>query len=185
MEFYDEKDMAYWRKQADLGKAVILEIPVSMLLDLDISSLSREKTKAVTMDDLYAWMGENKEEFAAALAAEKGAKAEVEKLERNLYDKQGASYGMQTQHSTASGTVSDTAKGNVEQKPRSVAQIMTEEVFSDEQIAVIAEAMMEELPEKYMLCFLKKEYSPAVMRQLKDYCTKIYREEAKADDGSR
>ena len=185
MEFYDEKDMAYWRKQADLGKAVILEIPVSMLLDLDISSLSREKTKAVTIDDLYAWMDENKEEFAAALAAEKGEKAEVEKLERNLYDKQDASSGLQTQRSTAFGTVSGTAKGNREQKPRSVSQIMTEEVFSDEQIAVIAEAMMEELPEKYMLCFLKKEYSPSVMRQLKDYCTKIYREEVKADDGSR
>lgn len=185
MEFYDEKDMAYWRKQADLGKAVILEIPVSMLLDLDISSLSREKTKAVTIDDLYAWMDENKEEFAAALAAEKGEKAEVEKLERNLYDKQGASSGLQTQSSTASVTVSGTAKGNGEQKSRSVAQIMTEEVFSDEQIAVIAEAMMEELPEKYMLCFLKKEYTPVVMRQLKDYCTKLYREEVKADDGSR
>ena len=93
--------------------------------------------------------------------------------------------GLQNQSSAASGTVSDTAKGNREQKPRSVTQIMTEEIFSDEQIAVIAEAMMEELPEKYMLCFLKKEYSPAVMRQLKDYCTKLYREEVKADDGSR
>ena len=185
MDFYDEKDMTYWRKQADLGKAVILEIPVSMLLDLDISSLSREKTKAVTIDDLYAWMDENKEEFAAALAAEKGEKAEVEKLERNLYDKQSASSGLQTQNRAVPETVLDTAKGNGEQKPSSVAQIMTEEVFSDEQIAVIAEAMMEELPEKYMLCFLKKEYSPAVMRQLKDYCTKIYREEVKAGDGSR
>jgi hypothetical protein len=34
MEFYDEKDMKYWQKQSELGKAVIIKIPVSMLLDL-------------------------------------------------------------------------------------------------------------------------------------------------------
>ena len=38
-------------------------------------------------------------------------------------------------------------------------------------------AMLEELPDRYLLCFMKKEYSPEVMQKLKDYCTKLYREE--------
>ena len=66
-----------------------------------------------------------------------------------------------------------------------VASIMSRELFNDEQIEVIAEAMLEGLPEKYMLCFLKKDYSPEIMRKLKDYCTKLYREEVSGSDGSR
>ena len=49
--------------------------------------------------------------------------------------------------------------------------------FSDEQIAVIARAMMDQLPARYLLCFLKKEYSPATMQQMYEYCKKMYTEE--------
>ena len=66
-----------------------------------------------------------------------------------------------------------------------VASIMSRELFNDEQIEVIAEAMLEGLPEKYMLCFLKKDYSPEIMRKLKDYCTRLYKEEVSGRDGSR
>ena len=74
MEFYDEQDMKYWRKQSELGKAVIIEIPVSMLLDLDISTLSSGKSQTVTSDDLDAWMNENKEEILKELAKEAAQK---------------------------------------------------------------------------------------------------------------
>jgi arginyl-tRNA synthetase len=70
MEFYDEKDMKYWRKQSELGKAVIIEIPVAMLLDLDISTLSREKSQVISSDDLQAWLDENKDEILKELAKE-------------------------------------------------------------------------------------------------------------------
>ena len=65
---------------------------------------------------------------------------------------------------------------NAEQK---VSWIMAHTEFSEEQIGVIVEAMSQDLPPKYLLCFMKKEYSPDVMRQLKDYCTKLYQEERK------
>lgn len=68
------------------------------------------------------------------------------------------------------------AEVKTEQK---VSWIMAHTEFSEEQIGVIVEAMSHDLPPKYLLCFMKKEYSPAVMRQLKDYCTKLYQEERK------
>ena len=52
MEFYNEKDLEYWKKQADAGKAVLLEIPVSMLLDLDIRSLSEDASRPPDMEDM-------------------------------------------------------------------------------------------------------------------------------------
>jgi len=45
MEFYDMKDLEYWKRQADEGRAVIIEIPVEMLLDMDIDALSRQNVK--------------------------------------------------------------------------------------------------------------------------------------------
>ena len=47
MDFYSEKDLQYWKRQAQEGKAVILEIPVSMLLDLDIWKKIKKVTIAV------------------------------------------------------------------------------------------------------------------------------------------
>lgn len=180
MEFYDEKDMKYWQKQSELGRAVIIKIPVSMLLDLDISSLSRTKSQTVTSDDLDAWMEQNREEILRELAKEAAEKEEVEKLGQELYHKEGAvpEKKLAVMAEAKPAAVAEDAAGTV-------ASIMSRELFNDEQIEVIAEAMLEGLPEKYMLCFLKKDYSPEIMRKLKDYCTRLYREEVSGSDGSR
>ena len=85
MEFYDEKDLGYWKKQAELGRAVIIDIPVSMLLDLDIRSLKKDSSRAVTMDDLNRWLDENKDEIERVLLAEAQEKEEVEKYRGTLY----------------------------------------------------------------------------------------------------
>lgn len=175
MEFFDEKDMEYWRKQADQGKAVILEIPVSMLLDLDIRSISRQKGQRISMDDLETWLKENREDINRALDEEKKELMDVEKLEKNLYD-----------GSTGQENTNDNAGDNIDemQDPSAkVSMIMAAETFSEEQIAVIAEAMMERLPDRYLLFFMKKEYSPKVMRQLKDYCTGLYKKEVSGNEG--
>ena len=180
MEFYDEKDMKYWQKQSELGKAVIIKIPVSMLLDLDISTLSSGKSQAVTSDDLDAWMDQNREEILRELAKEAAEKEEVEKLGQKLYHKD-------TAVPEKKPAVMAAAKpaAVAEDAADTVASIMSRELFNDEQIEVIAEAMLEGLPEKYMLCFLKKDYSPEIMRKLKDYCTRLYKEEVSGRDGSR
>ena len=180
MEFYDEKDMKYWQKQSELGRAVIIKIPVSMLLDLDISSLSRTKSQAVTSDDLDAWMEQNREEILRELAKVAAEKEEVEKLGQKLYHKDDAVPEKKPaiMAEAKPAAVAEDAAGTV-------ASIMSRELFNDEQIEVIAEAMLEGLPEKYMLCFLKKDYSPEIMRKLKDYCTRLYREEVSGRDGSR
>ena len=180
MEFYDEKDMKYWQKQSELGRAVIIKIPVSMLLDLDISSLSRTKSQAVTSDDLDAWMDKNREEILRELAKEAAEKEEVEKLGQKLYHKEGA---VSEKKSAVMAEAKPAAVA--EDAAGTVASIMSRELFNDEQIEVIAEAMLEGLPEKYMLCFLKKDYSPEIMRKLKDYCTRLYKEEVSGRDGSR
>ena len=181
MEFYDEKDMKYWRKQSELGKAVIIEIPVSMLLDLDISTLSREKSQVISSDDLQAWLDENKDEILAELAKEAAEKEEVEKLSQKLYHKDGAAEGSTSVGMIQAKLVSEPAKDTGD----TVASIMSREIFSDDQIGIIAEAMLEGLPDKYILCFLKKEYSPEIMRKLKDYCIRLYQEEVSGSDGSR
>ncbi len=176
MEFYDARDLEYWKKQSEAGKAVLIEIPVSMLLDLDILTLNKDmqKKKAVSVDDLEKWMEENKEEIQKALDQEALQKREVEQLERNLHEKK---------DSRVQGSIEAMELGaSKEQSPEpsataSVAKIMAEAAFSEEQIAIIAEAMLEELPDHYLLCFMKPEFSPEIMRKLKDYCTKMYREE--------
>ena len=180
MEFYDEKDMKYWQKQSELGRAVIIKIPVSMLLDLNISSLSRTKSQAITSDDLDAWMDKNREEILRELAKEAAEKEEVEKLGQKLYHKDVAvpEKKLAVMAEAKPAAVAEDAAGTV-------ASIMSRELFNDEQIEVIAEAMLEGLPEKYMLCFLKKDYSPEIMRKLKDYCTRLHREEVSGRDGSR
>ena len=197
MEFYNRKDLEYWRKQAEIGTAVIIEIPAEMLLDLDIEELSKTHNAKISPEELTQWIEENREAFTAVAKGEEKKIAEAEKLERELY---GSSNGIaaeqkpvQPVETVPSGrdTVSDTDTGgaknaeslampagiNADQK---VAWMMEHTEFSEEQIVVIVEAMSQDLPAKYLLCFMKKEYSPAVMTQLKDYCMKMYQDEQKS-----
>lgn len=178
MEFYDEKDLAYWRRQSELGKALIIEIPVEMLLNMDFASLNRGKAGPISASDLQEWFEENREEIGKALEEEASKKAEVEKLSGSLYDKKTGEMDV---------PIEDTKEISVPESGRedTVATIMAREVFSGEQVAVIGEAMMEGLPDKYLLCFMKKEYTPAVMRQLKDYVTRLYREEVSEANESK
>ena len=137
MEFYDEKDMEYWRKQADLGKAVILEIPVSMLLDLDIRSLSEKQGEKTSMDDLDAWLSRNRDDLEKALEYEKKEKKAVEMLEESLYDGSNSEKKKDESDHSKQTELSDAAA--------KVSRIMATETFSEDQIAVIAEAMLENL----------------------------------------
>ena len=158
MEFYNEKDMEYWRKQAEEGNAVILEIPVDLLLDLDLNKIRMPEKKNISPEELQAILDIHLKEYekthapAADAEPEHAGDMETEKKKK----------------------CSDDDK---------VTRIMAETSFSDEQIAVIARAMMDQLPARYLLCFLKKEYSPAIMQQMYEYCKKMYTEEI-TDSGS-
>ena len=196
MEFYNRKDLEYWRKQAEIGRAVIIEIPPEMLLDLDIEELSRAHNAKISPEELAQWIEENRKAFLEAAKGEEKNITEAEKLERELYGNTLGTSAEQTPgrpeetvppngNTLSKADTQDTgvAKGllmpagvTAEQK---VSWIMAHTEFSEEQIGVIVEAMSQNLPPKYLLCFMKKEYSPAVMRQLKDYCTKLYQEERK------
>ena len=188
MEFYNRKDLEYWRKQAAIGKAVIIEIPVEMLLDLDIEELSKTHNAKISPEELTAWIEENREAFAAAAEGAEKKIAEAEKLERELYGSANGAAAEQNPVRTG-GDHSGDSKPTSEAEPekmmtpaglsadQKVSWIMEHTEFTEEQIGIIAEAMSQELPAKYLLCFMKKEYSPAVMRQLKDYCTKMFRDE--------
>lgn len=174
MEFYDEKDMEYWRKQADLGKAVILEIPVSMLLDLDIRSLSEKQGEKTSMEDLDVWLSRNRDDIEKALENEKKEKKAVEMLEESLYDGSNSEKKKDESDHSKQPELSDAAA--------KVSRIMATETFSEDQIAVIAEAMLEKLPDRFLLLFMRKEYSPKVMRQIKDYCTGQYQKEVSGNN---
>ena len=201
MEFYNRKDLEYWRKQAEIGRAVIIEIPPEMLLDLDIEELSHAHNAKISPEELTQWIEENREAFTAVAKGEEKKIAEAEKLERELY---GSSTGHTEEQKPVQPTetvppgwnaVSETNAGNAEvtgntedlpmpaggNAAQKVSWIMAHTEFSEEQIGVIVEAMSQDLPAKYLLCLMKKEYSPTVMRQLKDYCTKLYQEERKND----
>ena len=196
MEFYNRKDLEYWRKQAEIGRAVIIEIPPEMLLDLDIEELSRAHNAKISPEELAHWIEENREAFLEAVKGEEKNITEAEKLERELYgNTQRASTGQipgrpektvppngntlskaDTQDTGVAEGLPMPAGVKAEQK---VSWIMAHTEFSEEQIGVIVEAMSQDLPPKYLLCFMKKEYSPSVMRQLMDYCTNLYQEERK------
>ena len=188
MEFYDRKDLEYWRKQAALGKAVIIEIPVEMLLDLDIEELSRTHNAKISPEELAQWIEENREAFTAAADTAKEKIAEAEQLERELYGSNGEDTAEKKPAQTVGDGLEDHRQASVTEPEKmklpaglsadqKVSWIMEHTEFSAEQIGIIAEAMSQDLPSKYLLCFMKKEYSPAVMRQLKDYCTKMFRDE--------
>ncbi len=188
MEFYDRKDLEYWRKQAALGKAVIIEIPMEMLLDLDIEELSRAHNAKISPEELTQWIEENREAFTAAAASAEKKIAEAEQLERELYGSNSEAAAEHKPVQTEEDELKDHRKAS-ETEPgkmmppadlstdQKVSWIMEHTEFTEEQIGIIAEAMSQELPSKYLLCFMKREYSPAVMRQLKDYCTKMFKDE--------
>ena len=155
MEFYDEKDMAYWRKQAEEGNAVIIDIPVEMLLELDINEIRMPSTKNVKPEEIQAWLDTHREEFEKAHARiSSGETGNGENTENR-----------------------EAGEKQEESDEEKVAKIMAETSFSEAQFAVIAQAMLDQLPARYLLCFLKKEYSPATMQQMYEYCRKMYTEE--------
>ena len=194
MEFYNRKDLEYWRRQAEIGRAVIIEIPEEMLLNLDIEALSSSHHSKISPEELTQWIEENREAFAVEAEKEKGHIAEAEKLEQELYgsvngDAPEHKPDRQVGHTPNMGIAPETASDNTaclsmpaglnaEQK---AAWTMEHTEFTEEQIGVIVEAMSQDLPPKYLLCFMKKEYSPVVMRQLKEYCLKMYRQEQTGD----
>ena len=178
MEFYNEKDLEYWKRQADAGKAVLLEIPVSMLLDLDIRSLSEDASRPPDMEDLEKWIDKNRAQIEAELEKERKEKEALAKMEETLYDKadgvrEEKPAGEMKKALSAAPAIPSLSDEEARQR---VSRILEKEPFDEDQIMVIAEAMMEELPDRYILCFLKKEYSADVMRTVKGYCTKAYKE---------
>ena len=196
MEFYNRKDLEYWRKQAEIGRAIIIEIPTEMLLDLDIEELSRAHNAKISPEELVQWIEENRKAFLEAAKGEEKNITEAEKLERELYgNTQRASTeqipgrpeekGLPNEDKMSKADTHNTGDTEGRSMPagvdaeEKVSWIMAHTEFSEEQIGVIVEAMSQDLPPKYLLCFMKKEYSPSVMRQLKDYCTKLYQEERK------
>ena len=70
MEFYNRKDLEYWRKQAEIGRAIIIEIPTEMLLDLDIEELSRAHNAKISPEELAQWIEENRKAFLEAAKGE-------------------------------------------------------------------------------------------------------------------
>ena len=128
------------------------------------SLIDRIKDGEFTVEDLETWIEQNQEEIQKALASEAKEKNEVRQLEQGLY---GEPETKSPRESTA-GKVSEILAGGD---------------FSEEQVAIIVEAMLEDLPDQYLLFFMKKEYSPETMRKLKDYCTKLYRDSMKEVSG--
>ena len=153
MEFYNEKDLEYWKRQADAGKAVLLEIPVSMLLDLDIRSLSEDPSQPADMEDLEKWIDENRAQIEAELEKERKEKEALAKMEETLYDKadgvrEEKPAGEMKKASSAAPAIPSLSDEEARQR---VSRILEKEPFEEDQIMVIAEAMMEELPDRYIL----------------------------------
>lgn len=197
MEFYNRKDLEYWKKQAELGKAVIIEIPLEMLLDLDISQLSYTFHSKISAEELTQWIEENRETFTVAAEAGENKKEEAERLEKSIFGKteatetaEGRSKGSYNDHPESAYEAGDdnesikktneSAMPVVQTPSQKVFWIMEHTEFSEEQMGIIIEAMSQELPPRYLLCFMKKEYSPSLMRKLKNYCMKMYQEEQKS-----
>ena len=198
MEFYDSRDMEYWRKQAAAGAAVIIEIPPEVLLDLDLSAIEEHRDKLLNVKELQEWLQENQEEMAKLARSGAEKKAIIKKLERKLYDKQDEdlpaqgsdmdSIEEQPGSSQMSGAgaaakvpgsriVGNDFAGSEEKARDQVTRIMAQAPFDEAQLAVVMEGMLEDLPPKYLLTFMKPEYDPDTMRRLLECCRKMYGEE--------
>ena len=241
MEFYDSKDLEYWKKQAAEGRAVIIEIPPEVLLDLDINEIERRRENPLTTEELQAWISENREEMEKLAAAGSEKRALIRKLEHRLYgnpeagdmekedtergdsekrkpEKEGSEKGYSVKGDIVRGysikgdfekenpekrdpekedrekedykmadaedstNIEDGEKGreksaktaNAENK---VARLLAEESFDEDQLAVIMEAILEDLPPQYLLTFMKKDYSPDTMKRLLACCRKMHEQE--------
>lgn len=65
IEYLTEKDLSYFRKKAEKGEAVILEIPPELLRSMDIAGLLEDDAegKKLARDDIEALRKENAHHF--------------------------------------------------------------------------------------------------------------------------
>ena len=62
VEFLTEKDMPYFRKKAEEGEVIILEIPPKELLGINVTELLQRETAGEVIDttELKEWIGQNR-----------------------------------------------------------------------------------------------------------------------------
>ena len=84
MEFFNEQDMKYWRRQAEEGKAVIIEIPPELLLDLDINALSEAHGGTLSAEDIESWVETHQDEITAMAETGEKEQQELNTLERSM-----------------------------------------------------------------------------------------------------
>ena len=68
IEYLTEKDLPYFRKKAEKGEAVILEIPPELLRSMDIAGLLEDDAagKKLARDDIEALRKENAHHFPSS-----------------------------------------------------------------------------------------------------------------------
>lgn len=127
MELLTEKDLEYFRKEEEEGRAVILEISEQQLLHLDFSQWLNRKPDEIRKEEVLEWLQKNRNEFQDIYDREK-------KNDGNIRPKQfdGVMY-------------------------RTLAEWLQEHEISEEQYEVIRQAVQRYFTEEQILELLQME----------------------------
>lgn len=129
VEFLTEKDMPYFRKKAEEGEVIILEIPPKELLGLNVTELLQRETAGEVIDttELKEWIKQNRPFLQEQY--EKGVKA-AEGDQKNIAAFNGAA----------------------------LIERLSEIELSEEKRDVIEKAILKRLPEEIILFLLSDHF---------------------------
>lgn len=130
VEFLTEKDMPYFRKKAEEGEVMILEIPPKELLGINVTELLQRETAGEVIDttELKEWIGQNRPFLQEQY--EKGVKEATQRDQKNIASFDGAA----------------------------LIERLSEVELSEEKRDVIEKAILKRLPEEIILFLLSDHF---------------------------
>lgn len=140
LQYLTEKDMDYFRKKAELGEAVIIQLDLPTLLTLDIDMFAAIYPEP-SEDEVMQWLSDNSaflKEIHQNL--EEGDKDDTEETQNLEMERR--------------------------QDNNTLAGRMLQMQLDDEQRHIIADAIESGLSERQILSFLKPDYTTEQMRAI-------------------
>lgn len=148
LNYLTEKDLAYFEKKAEEGKAVILRIDPEELLRMDLEqAFAEEKDEPITEEEVRRWLEEND-----LLIGEPETNEEEQ----------------EDQEKTVEQLPEMTKAGQAD----TLAQRLQKIRLDEEQLQVLKEAIEDGLGEKEILSFLKPEFTAKKMRMVMELLKK-------------
>lgn len=167
MELLNEKDMEYFRRLAEEGKAVILEIAPETLAALDINQFIKE-TGEIDQEEVRKWLKENNSWRAEEYAKTERILEENRKIEDWLDTHAESEAEQEPDEQEEAAEMSERANIGSDNVSSFIGKLATIKL-NKEQWKVIQEAIDMHLTSEQILLFLKEDMTADEMRQTRDW----------------